>query len=88
MTFLKFVMMMADLVPLVSAAVSTAETIIGPGKGTEKFKYAVEAVKDAIPTVKNLAGVADEAIKAVEPLIETTVAAANAATKRKRKARK
>lgn len=77
------------LAPIVKTGVELAEQAIGPGRGTEKLVRAVDHVEQALPKVEQLAGQVDAVRAAVKPLIEATVAAANAsgAFKRSRKKR-
>lgn len=74
--------------PLVKSAVDLAETTFGAGNGTRKLAHAVATVESALPQVARLAQNADAVRAAVKPLIEATVAAANAAEKPAPRARR
>lgn len=88
MNFLGILQILGALVPLVKSGVELAESTIGPGRGTEKLARATQAVNEALPKVAELAGQLEAARAAVGPMIEATVAAANAAKKPKRRRRK
>lgn len=86
MSLLAVLSIINALVPVVRAAVSTAESVFGPGRGSEKLSHAVSAVEEALPQVDTLARNIDAARAAARPLIEATVAAANVAGDFKRSA--
>lgn len=76
---LGIVQVLSLLAPLVKTGVETAEGIFGPMKGAEKLADATRRVNAALPKVAELAGQLEAARAAVAPMIEATVAAANAA---------
>lgn len=90
MNLLGVLQLLTTLAPLVKGAVEAAEALFGAGRGTAKAKHALDAVSQALPGVAALAGQVDAARAAVGPLIEATVAAANAsgAFKRSKRRRK
>lgn len=79
MNLLNVVQLLAALAPLVKTAVETAEQVFGPSKGAEKLADATKRVEAALPKVAEVAGQLEAARAAVVPMIEATVAAANAA---------
>jgi len=87
MTLRGIVQMLAALAPLVKSGVEAAEQVFGPMKGAEKLAEATRRVEAAIPKVAELAGHVEAARAAVKPMIEATVAAANASGAFKKTAR-